>query len=185
MIKIITFVLLLFTAPAMAQVIINTSGLTDEQKAQLVVQAEAMKKNQTIESLNPEKLNEWVTLGKNIGLAITATAKELGVAADSFLNSTTGKITVGLIVWHYAGKDIINLVGGTIAWIILTSIVIWSFRFFHMTKRVTTKLEGGKTETKYVARFTFNSNDARAASAAVHVAAFFLITTISSIIIFN
>lgn len=164
---------------------INTDGLTEEQKAQLALQAAQMKKEKdagVVEKLqDPKKLNEWVDLGKNVGLALTAVAKELGVASDEFLKSNTGKIAVVLIVWKVMGHEILDIVGGTLAWIVLTSIILWSFRYFHMTKRVKDK----ETKTvEYVARFTFESNDARTGSVVVHVIAFVAATIICMLIVF-
>lgn len=169
---------------------VDLRGLTEEQRAQLALQAAQMKKQNSgpsvslAENLSPERLNEWVELGKNIGLAIAATAKELGIASDEFLKSNTGKITVALIVWHYMGRDIVGIVGGTIAWIVLTSIILWSFKYFHMTKKVVTKLENKQVDVKYVLRYEFRSNDAKVGSAWAHGAAFLATTIACAIIIF-
>lgn len=182
---------LLFCATANAQYV-DTSGLTEEQKAELALQAARMKTQNDApggilsEDLSPEKLNEWVDLGKNIGMAVAATAKELGVAADEFLQSTTGKITVVLIVWKVMGEDILGVVGGTIAWIVLVNIVLWSFRYFHMKKKVVNK-KGGTVE--YVKRYEFveddkGKSDARTTSVVAHVIAFVLATLVCAIIIF-
>ncbi len=180
---------LTFTAAALAQSAkIDTSELTEEQKALLVLQIEKMKKEskQLIapENLNTEKVNEWVELGKNIALAVTTVAKELGVAADQFLASTTGKITFALIAWYVVGDDLMGIFGGTIAWIVLANIVLWSFRHFHMTKKV---VQGPKDNPKieYVQRYKFESDDARVGSACVHVIAFVVITGICLGIVFG
>ncbi|MDP3953871.1 MAG: hypothetical protein Q8Q06_00450 [bacterium] len=170
-----------------AQTIIGTDGLTEEQRAQLALQVAQMKKDNNspatslVDKVNPEELNKWVDLGKNIGVAIAATAKELGVAADEFLKTNTGKLTVALIVWHIMGPDILGAVGGTIAWFILVSIVIWSFRYFHMKKKVVNKKD---STVEYVKRHDFESDDARTGSAVVHVIAFVAITIACGIIIF-
>lgn len=50
--------------------------------------------NREFDYKNP---NDWVSLGKNAGLAIMAVAKEIGVAGDKILESNTGKIAVVLI----------------------------------------------------------------------------------------
>lgn len=180
--------LVLFSGIANAQV--DTHGLTDEQKAQLALQAAQMKKQNDNpatslpDNLSPEKLDQWVDLGKNIGLAIAATAKELGVASDEFLKSNTGKITVALIVWHFMGKDIVGIVGGTIAWIVLATIILWSFHYFHMTKKVVIKKENKEVDVKYVPRYTFGSNDARVGSVWAHGLAFLGVTIVCAFIIF-
>ena len=69
-------------APVMAEVVIDLYGLTEEQKAQLVLQAEQMKRSAAQPSLgekiaqatDPHKVSEWVDLGKNMGLAVAAGA---------------------------------------------------------------------------------------------------------------
>ena len=181
--------LILSSGSAFAQDV-NTRGLNEEQKAQLALQAAQMRKQNAIpttslkDNLSPEKLNEWVELGKNIELAIAATSKELGIASDEFLKSNTGKITVALIVWHYMDKDIVGIVGGTIAWIVLANIILWSFRYFHMTKKVVTRLENKQVDVKYVPRYEFKSNEAKVGSAWAHGVAFVLTTVICAIIIF-
>lgn len=180
----LTISTLLAISSAHAQ--IDTRGLTEEQKAQLALQA-AQLKNQNegigtgISKLNPEKLNEWVELGKNAGMAITAMAKELGIAADKFLESNTGKIAAVLIVWKVAGKDILGVVGGTIAWIVLANIILWSFRYFHMKKKVVNKKEG---TVEYISRYEFVTKDGRLASAIIHVGAFVVTTLVCGLIIF-
>ena len=170
---------------------VDTRGLSEEQKAQLALQAAQMKKqndnpvNSLSENLNPEKLNQWVDLGKNIGMAVAATAKELGVASDEFLKSNTGKITVALIVWHVMGKDIVGVIGGTIAWIVLATIILWSFHYFHMTKKVVTKLENKEVDVKYVPRYTFSGDEAKVGSVWAHSLAFIVVTLACSLVIFQ
>ena len=120
-------------------------------------------------------------MGKNIGLAVAATAKELGVASDTFLQSTTGKITVVLIVWKVMGEDILGVLGGTAAWFVIAGIILWSFHFFHMTKRVVNKESG---EVSYIKRYTFGSDEARNVAACAHVIAFTVLTIACLAIIF-
>jgi len=188
-ILVLSFVLIFATAGFAQQqsVKIDTSELTEEQKAQLVLQIEQMKKNNSPlqpENLSTEKVNEWVNLGKNIALAVTTVAKELGVAADKFLESTTGKITFVMIAWYVVGDDLVGIIGGTIAWIVLANIIIWSFRFFHMSKKVKQGPKDNPT-IEYIQRYEFVSKDARLGSAVVHVIAFFITTATCLTIIFG
>jgi len=165
---------------------VDTRGLTEEQEAQLALQVAQMKR-EAQESifapsmLDPQELNEWVDLGKNIGMAVTATAKELGVASDTFLQSTTGKITVVLIVWKVIGEDVVDVFGGIAVWLVLMSLILWSFKHFHMSKRVLNKKTG---EVSYIRRYDFSSSDSRVFAVLGHVAAFITITGICLGIIF-
>ena len=142
---ILIFPIVMCASQAYAQSVpIDTNDLTDKQKAELILKIEEMKNqnNTTVvenvaDSLaDPQKLNEWVELGKNVGLAMTAVARELGVAADQILNSTTGKIAMVMIVWKVMGQDILDIVGGVATWFVITPVLIWSFNFFHITKPI-------------------------------------------------
>lgn len=129
----IGFGLVLIVAVGVCSAEINTNGLTEEQKAQLIIQAEQMKKQQMP---TVEKVNQWVDLGKNVGLALVSTAKELGVAADAFLQSTTGKITVALIFWKIMGRDVLHMFVGVGLMCILIPLWIYFFRKMCIIKSV-------------------------------------------------
>jgi len=128
---VVALAVLLCGSPANAAITVDTTGLTEAQKATLVQQVEQMKtaaaKAEQASQFTPDKVNEWAELGKNIALAFTTVAKELGVAADQFLNSTTGKITLVLIIWKVAGQDILSLaIGGLF---LLTFVPLWVYFF--------------------------------------------------------
>lgn len=181
-VSLLTAVLLTYS-PVLA-VEVDTKGLTEEQKAELALQAAKMKKQAVPaleEKFNVKNVNEWAELGKNVALAFTTVAKELGVAADEFLKSNTGKITIVLIAWKVMGKDVLGIIGGSIAWVVLASIILWSFKFFHMKKKVKSKEHG----VQYIQRYEFKTNDARVTSASFHVGAFVAATIMCTVIIFG
>ncbi len=174
---------------AKAGVDIDLHGLSNAQRAELVMKAEEMKRQapqsssvveQVTDQLTTENAGKMIEVGKNLGLALAAVAKEVGVSADEFLKSTTGKISVVVIIWKLMGKDIIAIVGGSVAWIVLSSIIIWSFKFFHMKKKVKTKDQS----VQYIQRYEFKTSDARSGSAVGHVAAFAAVTVICMFIVF-
>ncbi len=115
---------------------IDMRGLTAEQRAQLVIQAEQMKKKETP---TVEKVSQWVELGKNVGVALTSTAKELGVAADTFLQSTTGKITIVLIFWKIMGRDLVHMFVGIGLLCTLVPLWVYLFRKMCLIKSVRTE----------------------------------------------
>lgn len=172
---------------ARADVDVDTRGLSMAQKAQLALQAEQMKAEQSsvvdkvTDQLTTENAGKMVELGKNFGLALAAMAKEVGVTGDEFLKSTTGKIAAVVIVWKLVGKDMVAIVGGSIAWIVLSSIIIWSFKFFHMKKKVKTKDKG----VEYIQRYEFRNGETRSGSAVAHVVAFAAVTIACMSIIFS
>lgn len=112
---------------------ISTSGLTREQEAQLIIQAEQMK----TAIATTEQVDKWVDVGKNIGLAITSVAKELGVAVDSFMNTTTGKVTVGLIIYKIIGRDVVHIMIGSSLLIIMLPLWVYFFRRICVIKSMT------------------------------------------------
>ncbi len=130
---------------AFAAVSLDTSGLTEAQKAELVLKAEELKKQAVedakdkIAKVDVDEANKWVDLGRNIATTITTTAGELGIAADKFLDSTSGKITLLLIFWHVAGRDFVGLVVGIPLLIVLICVWVWSFRRMCIIKSVTEK----------------------------------------------
>jgi len=144
--------LVLSSAICYGAIDIDTRGLTEAQKATLVQQAEQMKeqagKAAQTSQLSAEKVNEWAELGKNIAITFTTVAKELGVAADQFLNSTTGKITLFLIVWKMAGRDILGLMIGTSFLLAFVPLWIYFFRRLCLMKSVITEPVEGHRRLK-------------------------------------
>ena len=107
--------------------------------------------------------------------------KEVGVAFDKILKSDTGKIAMALIIWKIMGRDIVDLIGGVAMWFVIAPIILWSFHFFHMTKREKSK-EG---VVRYNKRYEFQSNEARNASAIFHALSFFTLTFLTAVIVFG
>lgn len=134
--KIVSMVLVIFLVAysALAKDV-SVSGLSEEQAAELALQAAKMKN--TTPAVTPSKVDEWVNVGRNIGIAITEVAGQLGVAADNFLESTTGKIVLVLVIWKMAGSSIIDLVYGVALFTILFSTWIYFFRRMCLIKKMT------------------------------------------------
>lgn len=114
----LTAVLALSSMSALAQTTINTRDLSEEQIAQLALQAAQMKNGTgtggTSETIRREA-EAWGELGANMGRAAVGAAKELGVAANDFIQTPAGKITMGVVIWKLIGEDILSvLVGGSI-----------------------------------------------------------------------
>ena len=103
--------------------------LSEEQAAKLKLDAAKMKKEVKSEAVvTPNKVNEWIDIGKNLGLALASVAKEVGVASDSFLESTTGKLTAIVILWKMMGKDLLGFISGTVFFICWFPLWIYLFR---------------------------------------------------------
>lgn len=99
------FLAIIFTVPAYANVP-DVSNLTSEQVIQLKAQLDAKDQIENSKSL-PSQLNEWASLGKNIGQGLVGAAKEMGVAANDFANTTLGQTVIVMLVWKFFGKSVI------------------------------------------------------------------------------
>jgi len=149
-------VVLLYFGNTLSAAELNTTGLSEEQLAQLALQAAQMKKNIT-ENVTTEKVNEWVDVGKNVGIALAATAGELGVAVDEFLKSTTGKITVVLIIWKVAGKEIMGLFVGMTLIVVFTP--MWFYFFRRMCVVSVSKIEYPEKGFKKIKTFEYHDGN--------------------------
>lgn len=131
---------MVLTTSAFAEISATTIGnagwdkLSDAQKSE-VLQVVANKvvetdknKISTNDLNNPAKLNEWVDLGKNIGLAFNGAAKELGIAVNDFVNTPVGMITMILIIWHFMGGMILHFVGSILVLVVGLGFVRWHYR---------------------------------------------------------
>lgn len=157
---------------------------TDQLDATTLTQVLQAKKKASETKVTVDNVKEYVTIGKEIGMAIAATCKELSVEVNQFVKTPVGKITMALIVYKVVGEKLWDIVGGTLAWIIITIIIWRSFRHFHMNERVVDKSDKQKPLIEYVPRYVFNDRDYRPWSVFVHVVAFVAITITCLAIVF-
>lgn len=138
----------MFSPPVFGQInSVDLSGLTEKQKAELVRQAENMKTEAT-QTQNTETVNKWVDTGKNVALAITTVAKDLGIAADTFMESTTGKITAATVLWIVLGKDIIQIAVGLLLFGVGLPLWVYFFRRLCVIKSIVTTPTEGRWRVK-------------------------------------
>lgn len=110
---------------------LDLSKLTTQQKADLMKQAAQMEtaKNSGASEAAREEINKWSELGVGMGKAAVSAAKEIGVAANDFVQTPLGKITMAIVVYKIMGKDLIKaLVGGSILVLMMTIATILAFR---------------------------------------------------------
>jgi hypothetical protein len=103
---------------------------------------------------------------------------------NEFVKTPVGMITMGLITYKVVGEKLWDVIGGTLAWIVVTAIIFISFRHFHMRERVVDKSNKENHQIQYIPRYEFKSNDARNGSAWAHGVAFGLITFVCLLIVF-
>lgn len=107
---------------------IDVSKLTPAQIAQLNNQVTEMTKEPVNVSASVRKeAAAWGELGANMGRAMVGAAKEVGVAADEFSQTSLGKIVVFLAAYKIIGKDVLSVVFGSFVLIFGYSLAIWAF----------------------------------------------------------
>ena len=94
------------------------SDLSDTQKAEIKLKAAQAAEAQSKVPVSANEVQEWVNVGKSIGVGFGAAAKEIGVGVDELMKSDTGKIAMFLIVWHYIGDQMLGVIGGVL-WFLL------------------------------------------------------------------
>jgi hypothetical protein len=160
----------------------DMSKLTAEEKVQLMTLQEKMNQQKSDEKL--ETAEKWIGIGERfgekLGRVIGDVCKQLGIQANEFIKTPAGKLTVALIVWKVIGEDLWDIVGGTLAWICITSILFVSFRHFHMNERITNK----ENEVQFIPRFEFEDDSNQIGSAWAHGIGFVLTTAVCLLIVF-
>ena len=135
-------VALMFSVSAFAAVEVDTRGLSDTQKAELVKAAEAMKKDTTPLN-NVDAVDKWVNVGERLGKMMGGAAKEIGVAANDFVQTPVGLMTTGLIVWNYMGGMIVHVVSGW-AFLIITFSLLFIYSRRLRKVKITYDKENGR-----------------------------------------
>lgn len=173
----VTLLCSIMAVPALAQttdpkVTIDLEDLTPAQVAQLMALKESAENGPPSGQSAAEVAEEWATFGEKFGQVIASICKELGIAVNDFIETPVGKLAAIMIVWKVIGSDLWGIIGGTSVWFVVTGILMWSFRYFHMKVKIKDK-DGG---ISFVKRHEFNSGDARVGSVAIHVVLFAAIT---------
>ena len=98
---------------------VDVSGLTQAQIAQITADVESKKASpvQTAVAVR-EEVNAWGEMGANVGKAIIAAAKELGMAANEFASTSLGKFVIGVIIFKLAGSAILHILIGSMVIVI-------------------------------------------------------------------
>lgn len=159
------FAVLFLFNPAIANTI-DTSELTEKQRAELALKIASMKESDSESFIDQaKKVNDWASVGQNMGIAVASAAKEIGVAADDLLKTDVGKITVVLVAWKVAGKDMVELTEQVMGYIIgifllVVSIPIWLYTFRRICISTVEKIEYPEKGFKRIKHFrTFDPDD--------------------------
>ena len=139
--------------------------LSDIQKADVVARMAQHTNTNGSGSMptTPEQMKEWVNFGAAIGKGMASIVAELGVSIDKFMDTTAGKIAMGLLIWEVAGRDIIGVLFGIVWFATMIPVWVYFFRRIGMGMKVE-YLENEKG--KPVKTITYNdieaSNDMQA-----------------------
>ncbi len=125
----IAFVMFFFSLSAMAAIDVDTRGLSDTQKAELVKMAESMKTTPVAKAADTvEAVDKWVNVGERIGKMMGGAAKEVGVAVNQFIDTPVGKMTAAIIVWNYMGGMVVHVISGWVFLLLSWSMLVWFIR---------------------------------------------------------
>ena len=120
------------TVFAATQTTVDVSKLTAEQKAQINKQVAELANEPTNISANVRKEAEaWSELGANMGKAMVGAAREVGVAANEFGQTSLGKVVVGIVTYKVVGRDILGVIFGSVILVFGYGLALWLF----ITKR--------------------------------------------------
>ena len=119
---------------------LDVSRLTQEQRAAIQLQITQMaekKADQTSLAVSVrEEASKWADLGKNVGTALVASAKEVGQGVNEFSQTPVGQVTTAIIVYKVIGRDVLKVIFGTLTLIIGTMVAVYIFRNFGKTNYV-------------------------------------------------
>jgi hypothetical protein len=179
---IFAFVLLLASSLAFGQVTSKNLGdfdnLNDLQRAEILGQIAKMKNQaaqaqaaaqkaaetpakavqQVVEKSTPEQLVGWAQVGAALGKGLAQTARELGIAANEFVQTPVGKLTAGIILWKYMGASLVHLIVGSIFLVVYFLVWLYLIRRFGLITSITKEpvvlieaanIVGTRTITKY------------------------------------
>ena len=113
--------------------VVNVSNLTKEQQLAVHVVANQMaeKKSdapailQAIQNIDSTKVRGWAEAGTEAGKAVGNFAKEIGVVAQTFLDSFVGKATFLLVFMNYGGGKLAQFAFNVFAFVALTPLFIF------------------------------------------------------------
>jgi hypothetical protein len=105
--------LLLFLLPCLLWCAdgVDLSGLTPEQVAQVKLQAQELR-SQSTSAVIREETKAWAQMGSDLGVALVAAAKQMGIAAAEFANTPLGRFVVVVVFLKILGGKLLVTVAG-------------------------------------------------------------------------
>ncbi|MFC1640662.1 hypothetical protein ACFL2D_01285 [Patescibacteria group bacterium] len=167
-----------------AEASVNVKAEVEQMQAEAAetVPAEASEQARSEPTQAKDTRSKWAKLGEEMGKALGGAARELNMEPKEFLETSAGKTVERIIFWEAMGEDVWEILGGSIAWLAICGVILWSFRHFHMKVKVVDEQE---QMADYIKLYEFPSEEAEAISILVHVGLFVFFTIIALVIVFT
>jgi hypothetical protein len=140
--KLVAFCLVVFSSAVIAAPnnYLDASKLTPQQRAEIQLKIE---QTAAATAANPsnlavtvrEEASAWADLGKNVGTALVASAKEVGQGVNEFSQTPVGQVTTAIIVYKVIGQEILGLVFGVLTLVVGTVIAIYVYSSIGVQKQ--------------------------------------------------
>lgn len=161
-----------------------------KKAAKEVVIKESPVVKKVLENVTPENLTKW---GNAIGEGIKGVCKSLNVEVNAFVETTVGKLTMGLIIYKVVGgKEIIigvkDVVFTILGYLFVVGILLFSYSKLHIPRKkyeYTTDAKGKTVRSKdyeweYPGKLVITSGESRIFSAIAHMVIFCIATIIAA-----
>jgi hypothetical protein len=139
---------------------VNSAGfdkLTTSQQAAIIKQVTDTANRPGVDSYADEA-EKWVNIGSHLGKGLAATAKELGVAVNDFVQTPVGQVASALIIWKLIGREMMHVLGsGIILFFGFTGLAIMMNA--HRVRKEWEKSEGGKMVLKSISKSELSDED--------------------------
>lgn len=115
---------IMFAQPALSQSFdcrsLDVSSMTSEQieSAKSFCKAPQTQAAEAAKEITPDKVREWASLGKEFSMAVTDTARGLGMVANEFLFTPVGILLAFYFLWSMIGGVIVGSICFALTWIL-------------------------------------------------------------------
>jgi hypothetical protein len=159
--KLIALIFLLLALSAATPVLANNiiiDGLNEEQSAQVQLWvAQIKKQNESVAALSRD--NKWTDFGKNLSQALAASAKELGIPAETLIQTDFGQTAKNILIWKMLAKEIAGLTIGLLIMIIGLPIWVYFFRRICVIKSTSVEYPNNEKNKKVIRHEYFKSGE--------------------------
>lgn len=153
------------------QMVVNVDDLTPDQLTKINARNKVEQVTGQIETYS-----KYAGMGKEIGVAVSEGLTAVKDVTLEFADSDVGKLTMALIVWKVVGEDIKGFVLGIPLWLLVASIIIWSYRRSCLRTRTLVKKEGGWWIFGGVKEYQYHPPIDDEVSPFIHLLAFGIVT---------